>query len=128
MKKLVIEEEYKTPAIDFDGYKGTLEINGNSLPDKVSDFYDPLMAWIESYCKLPASSTVLNLRLEYCNSFSRKYILEMIKTLKKLKDNGHDLTINWYFEYDDLELKEEGEIFSKLADTPINLIDFKPNK
>ena len=125
MKKLIIESEYKTPSVNFDGYSGILDIKGKSLPEETADFYQPIIEWLDIYIKSPAPQTTFNIFLEYCNSFSRKFVVEMINMINSLNNETNSSIINWYYEEDDEELLEEGKIYATLTGAQMNFIETK---
>ena len=40
----------------------------------------------------------------------------------EIHKSGMDVTVEWYYENDDFDLKEEGETFAEMVDEPANLI------
>jgi len=78
MKTLKIKGEEDSPIIDFDAEKGSLKIIGRSIPEDTVEFYQPILDWLDDYLKNPAEKTTMDIQLDYCNSFSRKYLLEEV--------------------------------------------------
>ncbi|MFH1321375.1 MAG: DUF1987 domain-containing protein [Bacteroidota bacterium] len=122
MKNLFIKEEYKSPEVTFDAEKGILELKGKAVPERTEDFFNPLLEWIDNYIQSPSSETTFNLKLEYCNSSSTRYILDMLEKLQSLYQSGHKVTANWYYEEDDESMLDLGESYKEPLDLPLNLI------
>ena len=122
MEKLKIDATLKTPAILLDP-NGVLKIQGRSIPEDASLFYERVVKWIKEYIKLGNDITRFDLHFEYLNSGTSKYVLQMLRTLKELPDERHKLTVNWYYEDGDDDILERGEYYSSIIDLKINLIE-----
>lgn len=106
MKNINLEPTTSTPAVRFTS-DGRLLIEGRSLPEDVSKFYNPLIAWVKH---LTTEVVKIDLNLEYLNSASSKKVLELLRVL----DNNEaikDLIVNWHYEADDEDALESGQIF-----------------
>jgi hypothetical protein len=106
MNSLVIQKTDSTPEISFLN-KGELKITGRSLPEDVHKFYDPLIDWVKM---LETSKVKIDLKLEYLNTSSTKKILNLLIALDENK-NINEVDINWYYEFDDLEMEDLGGIY-----------------
>jgi hypothetical protein len=109
MKNISYEPTSSTPAVKF-STDGRLLIEGRSLPENVSKFYNPLLEWV---MKLEAEVVKMDLNLEYLNSASSKKLLEILRAL----DNNNSikvLIVNWHYEADDEDALESGQIFEDL--------------
>lgn len=106
MNSLVIQKTDSTPEISF-LHKGELKIIGRSLPEDVHKFYDPLIDWVK---KLDAENVKVDLKLEYLNTSSTKKVLNLLIALDDNK-SINEITVNWYYEFDDLEMEDLGGIY-----------------
>ena len=70
MEALIIEEGNNTPKVILDQENGKFEISGQSLPEDVMGFYEPVFNWLEDYIRQPNKRTEFNFRLMYFNSAS----------------------------------------------------------
>ena len=122
MDNFCIEGSKQTPEIKFDGASGILEIMGRSIPENTFDFFNPVLLWLEEYGKAPASKTIVKVNLEYFNTSSSKYILEIFKRVKVVLDSGNDVVVEWYYEEDDEEMMETGEDYEDVSGLPFTLI------
>jgi len=116
MEKLIIEGTKQSPYVDFNAETGKLELSGRSIPENSFEFYNPLLEWLGEYAKSPQSETVLKVYLEYFNTSSSKYILEVLKKLKEvLKSNGAQVKVDWCYDEDDEEMMETGEDYEDVT-------------
>lgn len=119
MQNLFIDGTDTTPAINF-YTNGKLLIKGRSLPEDVHKFYEPVFFWIK---ELEAENVHIELKMEYINTSSTKKILNLLIELEgstKIKN----IDIHWYYEYDDLDMMELGELFeSNLKRSDFQLIE-----
>ena len=117
-----IEATRKTPAIKLDP-KGHIKIQGRSIPEDASIFYEGILDWVKNYILLGNESTRIDLNFEYLNSGTSKYVLQILKCLRDLPKHNHALTVNWYYEDGDDDILERGEYFASLLDLKINFIE-----
>ena len=123
MNKLIIEGSFKSPKIKLDADNGLLEFIGNSIPENSTKFYEPIMNWLDRYVQSPCSETVVNFKLMYFNSASKRSILNILKKLESSYKNGNKIAVNWYYEEEDTDMLDAIETYQKLVSSlPINVI------
>lgn len=116
MEHLKIEGTKQSPFVDFNAETGKLELSGRSIPENSFEFYNPLLEWLMEYAKQPKEETVLKVYLEYFNTSSSKYILEVLKKLKEvLKNDDASVRVDWYYDADDEEMMETGEDYEDVT-------------
>jgi hypothetical protein len=118
MKAIKIKGTEDTPLVILDPASGSFEISGKSLPESVTQFYNPLFDWIEKYISNPIESTILKFKLEYFNSATSKIISEIITLFVQIQDKGKEIKIEWHFPEDDEEMLEAGQEYSSIAKFP----------
>jgi hypothetical protein len=123
MENLNIQEGEKTPSFNFNASEGKIEIAGRSWPEHALQVYEPAFKWLEEYSMNPAAKTVVNLKMEYFNTSSSKVVLDILKKIDQLSSLGKEVEINWYYEYDDPDLKEQGNMIKGILKSKINLIE-----
>jgi hypothetical protein len=121
MKNLEIEPKFNTPSIDFNAGSGYFLMKGRSIPEDPDSFYETILSWLDEYFKGTEQETVLEFRLEYVNSGSSKYILELLRRLHKLVHAGREIKIIWCFETDDESIEDLGEHYKHTVDIPIEI-------
>ena len=111
MNALKILETTRTPAISFDPLQGRLELTGyRSMPEVSHKFYKPIVDWVNEYVqRIPAKSTIILFKLEYFNTSSGKYFVEILKKLDQLAAKGHPVCMKWYYEEDDEDMAQSGD-------------------
>lgn len=122
MDNIEWQGSFKLPALSLNASSGVLELEGKSIPERTSEFYDPVLAWIDEYMQSPQEETTLNIKLEYCNSSSTRYLMDILERLDRLSKGGKKVTINWYYEEDDEDMLDLGQSYSVPLSIPINMI------
>lgn len=111
-----------TPSVRFDVTTGVCSIEGESCLENAAEFYNKLIKWFEQYIDDKKGSIVLNLKLLYFNTSSSKCILDMLKILKKYKDEEGDVTVNWYYRSYDADQLEEAQDYVAYTKLSMNII------
>lgn len=125
MEPLIIEGAENSPSVILNKQENNFEISGRSLPEEVIGFYSPVMNWLEKYVRDPNDKTLVKLKLDYINSASQRAIQEILTVLEKIKIQGKDIEIDWYFTADDDDMKEAGEEYSETIDIPFNFKSYQ---
>ena len=113
----------KTPTVLLDPENGILELAGRSIPENTESLYKPLLEWVEEYVQNPQPTTTVNIKFEYFNSSSAKYLIRFLEYVTAIKKNGHNLVINWF--YDDDELFEYGQDYQDVLEIKFNFVASK---
>jgi hypothetical protein len=119
MTNINLEGTEDTPKIILDSNNHIFEISGRSLPEDCAQFYKPILDWLDAFS--PSESVNFVFKLDYFNTASSKLILDILNRLEKIKNNGNQVTISWYFAEDDEDMQEAGEEFSELVEVPFEL-------
>lgn len=108
MKNLIIEKTRNTPKVELleDGH---LKMEGKAFNEDPRKFFEPIIEWVRNFA---ASEMSFEIKLEYLNTSSTKYMLEVIKIIDA---NSHidAKEVKWHFEEDDEEMLELGQIFEE---------------
>jgi hypothetical protein len=124
MKSLKIEaipDSPYYPEVNFDAANGVCELAGESYMEEAYKFYTPILNWLKEYTLTEGNDITLNVKLTYFNTNSSRLLLDMFDILKKSKDEGRKIIINWYYEEDDPDVKEEVEDFEIETGLQINM-------
>jgi len=124
MEELKIAPTKNTPEI-FLNPDGVLLIKGRSIHENVTDFFEPIEAWISEYIKAPAEITCVDLNLEYFNSASAKVFIHILQKITYVTLKHKKFIFNWYYEDGDDDILERGEYFASVLDVRFNLIKLK---
>ncbi|RLD44866.1 MAG: nuclear pore complex subunit [Bacteroidetes bacterium] len=125
MDNLIIEGTRQTPEINFDVESGILKLEGRSIPENTFEFFTPVLNWLDAYVNSSPDKIVAKINLEYFNTSSSKYILEILKKLKVFKVEGTEVLVEWYYEEDDEEMMETGEDYEDVSGLPFEIISFE---
>jgi len=103
MKSLRIEGTKTTPSVILDPNPNNpiFEISGMSISDDLFNFYNPIYIWLEEYFKNPLPKTIFDFKLEFFNTASSKYLLDILIKLEDMKDERHKVKIRWHYPDDD---------------------------
>ena len=117
MNDLILEATDTAPTIHFQTY-GDLLMNGESRPENVVKFFEPLMNWIDELKSAEPDHITLDFKLEYYNSSSAKFIMELLLKLNNFKN----VLVKWHYDEMDEDLLESGEEFEKLVNYSFEFI------
>lgn len=121
MENQTIQEQSKTtPGIYFDKDADVLFIKGRSIPENPESVFKPLRDWVTDFFK-SEDTLKMSIVLEYINSGSSKYLIEILKMLKSYQDKGKQMAITWFYEEDDEAIMELGEHFRDTSGLTINI-------
>ncbi|MCH2197736.1 MAG: DUF1987 domain-containing protein [Flavobacteriales bacterium] len=109
------EATQDTPQVKYDDSANKLVIHGRSLPENAWSFYEPVIGWANELKLNGNTPLTIEFFLEYFNSSSGRYLLELLSTLERMKDK---VQVVWISEEEDELMVEKGEEFSGLVDLP----------
>ncbi|MBN1598426.1 MAG: DUF1987 domain-containing protein [Bacteroidales bacterium] len=108
MESIVYSQLSSLPEVNFSP-DGKMLIKGRSIPEDASEFYSPLIQFVD---ELQVESAVLDIDLEYFNTASSKKILDLLRHLDA--NNGiKNILVNWHFEEGDDDSVETAEIYEE---------------
>ncbi len=122
MTDLHLAKTKNTLSVNFNCSSGLLELSGSSYPENTTDFFKPLIDWIQQYFLEVTGKLVLTIKIDYLNSSSIKYLSDMIDKLENYHKSGGQVEINWYHKEDDDDIKEMGEEIKEDVSFPFNII------
>lgn len=121
MDAILLEATATTPKVIIDPTTNKFEISGESRPENTAKFYTPIIEWFENYNSVlyyqkssggKTKKTSMEFKLEYFNSTSAKFILDIFYKLEKMQKDGYDVEVIWNYDLRDTDMKESGEEFS----------------
>ena len=121
MEKHIIQEELKNcPGIVYYPQTNTLELFGRSIPENPELIFGRLDEWITVHFT-KNSGINFNIKLEYINSGSSKYLYEILKRLTDYGISGKEVIIKWLYEEEDEAMMELGEHYRDTAKIPMTV-------
>ncbi len=124
MEAIKIKGTDDTPNVILDAAENYMEISGRSLPEDVSSFYGPILAWLDEYAKNPNPKTIFNFKLVYFNTASSKLILDVLMKLEEIHRNGHEVVVRWHYPEDDEDMQEAGNEYADIVEVPFEQISY----
>ena len=123
MNTLHINQTEETPLIHFDTETGKFEIKGNSIPENIYLFYNPIFEWLDKYKKDPLPKTDFIFEMKMISSSSSKMFFELINKI----DTLHEMTktcvkITWRYSIYDEEIRETGVDFKDSVNVPFEIV------
>jgi hypothetical protein len=132
MEEIKIPETEKSPRVLFDPENRLFELEGNSRPENVREFYYPIIEKLRVYFDdilqdgslddYKESPVKFVFKLEYFNSSSAKFISDILILIGNYAKKGINVKIYWYFDEGDEDMMEVGEDFSDMIDIPFQMI------
>ncbi|NNM94328.1 MAG: DUF1987 domain-containing protein [Bacteroidia bacterium] len=124
MEDIHLDGTPTTPVVNFLPSRGTFELSGRSIPENAAEFYKPLIECLDSYAQSKSlPPTQVDIKLEYYNTATSRCLLDIFKKLDAMKKSGTEVTVDWYYEEDDDDMRDAGEYYQTLVSVGFN---FKP--
>ena len=124
MEDIFLKKTFNSPMVEFSASSGELNMEGRSIPEDPGEFFERLIDWLNEYFNAPANETVMNIKLEYINSGSSKYMLELLRILKEHHLKGHKVLVKWFFEEGDESIEELGQHYEQTMQIPFEIIEY----
>ena len=114
MDALEIPATSRTPEVSFNFQEGRLRLIGESYPEDVASFYNPLFAALDAYLEDRAGGSCrFDFELVYFNSSSAKAIMLLMDKLDGAAANGWQVHVYWFFDPEDDTMEELGGDFGE---------------
>jgi hypothetical protein len=118
MELINIDATDETPKVILNPETHVFEFSGKSLPEDVTQFYNPLMLWLEGYQENPGETTKAIFKMDYFNTASSKLILDILMLLEEIHEESDGVDIEWHFLEDDEDMQEAGEEYADIVEIP----------
>jgi hypothetical protein len=123
MENITIEPTKKS--LEVECSPGYFKLSGNSILSDPRKFFQPIVEWVEEYIQNPEATTTIDLKLEYVDTASVQSVFDIMRMFKPLQDKEKEVVVNFYFEFDDPELLELGEIMEGRLGIKFNFIEYQ---
>jgi hypothetical protein len=123
MENISIEPTKKS--LEVECSPGYFKLSGNSILSDPRKFFQPIVEWVEDYIKNPLEKTTVDLKLEYVDTASVQSVFDIMRLFKPLQDQDKEVAVNFYFEFDDPDLLELGEIMEGRLGIKFNFIEYQ---
>ena len=128
MEKKILQATSNTPEVVLDPENNVYKISGESRPEDIPAFYKPILNWLADFREHLNQSQDrdtpydFDMRFEYFNSLSAKFILDICKNLSEIRSEGNNINVRWHFERDDHDMQEVGQQMSRISKLPFEYI------
>jgi hypothetical protein len=106
---------------------GHMKIVGKAFPVEEQPFFGHISKNISRYIRKPANKTSVDISLTHVNASSKKAIVEFLTQLETINNNGFEVEVNWWYDIEDEDVKELGEIFKSMFSINIHLLSNNAN-
>lgn len=128
MEKLFIEKTESSPEVLLDSDNDIFQIVGESRPENVRKFYEPVFAWFQlllnkEYVLNNKKEIKIKICLEYFNSTSAKVLYDLFLFLKQQESSFNvSFSIIWHYEGEDEDMLDAGRELEKLSNLKFEYI------
>lgn len=103
-----------TPEVDFDFSGHRFSLKGESHPEDVTAFYQPIMDGLEAYLEaLEGGDCAFDFEFIYFNSSSAKVVMTLMELLDEAAESGATVNVKWIYDPEDDNMLELGEEFGE---------------
>jgi hypothetical protein len=103
----------RTPAVSFDFANHQLKLSGESYPEDVTTFYNPIFDVLDKYLDtLSTGHCRFDFELIYFNSSSAKAIMMIMEKLDEAATGSH-IEVYWFYDPQDETMHELGGEFGE---------------
>lgn len=110
-----------TPQAEF--RDGHLSIKGKSVPFDHPDCYDTIKDRLVIYAKNPLRRTQIDFDLYAVNAASKRSIVDTFRLLEEIDGDETKVHVNWFYQSDDEDVMEFGEICQSNFDVAVNVLE-----
>ena len=130
MQRLKIQPTESSFSIDLNIEKGEFTFLGESRPENAPRFFDPVLDWLTDFeAQMINSKQIYVLKvifkLDYFNSTSTKYLVDIAKVLKRIADiDSVNQTVEWHYKEIDEDIEESGRELIEWTGLEMELIPY----
>jgi hypothetical protein len=112
------------PEIILDKAGNILKFSGTSIPEDPEKLFRPVMNWVNQYVRSPNPETRIEFMMEYYNSSTARFFVEMLEKFEELNENDGSVRIIWKCRKDDVVMVERGEDLEAIIRIPFEFISY----
>ena len=113
MEKIELAITKDTPLVEMNPGTGKIIIEGECYPENAFQFFKPIIDWVKSYVELNMGGLIAEIKLDYFNSSTSKCLLDFFEVLEDFHSRGGTVSVIWYYEDGDEDIRESVEDFSE---------------
>ena len=104
------------PGMILDREEKRFEFSGRSLPEDPASLFDPVLDWVKDYASSPLEETIIHFKLDYFNSSTARFLVEILQEFEEIKYAGHQVSVCWWYLEEDQMMQERGEEIEDVID------------
>lgn len=126
MEKLSITGGDYRPEILFSPEENIFHIKGISRPEDARSVFYPAITWLKDFYEDLLTNGeisysfedpfIIQFDLSYFNSSTAKFLFDIVMILKKMRTSGIIVSVVWFYEKNDTDMRDAGEHLSELAE------------
>ena len=131
MKYLRIESTKFTPGIVLDPVNQVFEFYGFSLPENATEFYEPVLFWLNQYkaelFNSGQTDAELNVffKMIYYNSSSLRLLVDIFHVFSDINQKGYNVNLNWYYDGEDPQMAEAGKELGDISKIQVKVLEIE---
>lgn len=131
MQGLKIDPTDSSFSVNLDIENGVFKFSGESRPENAPKFFEPILKWLSEFKEMVESrdedyNLKVVFKLDYFNSTSTKYIVDITKQLKLIDDVPNvNLKTEWHYKEIDEDIEESGRELVDWTGLDIELVSFE---
>lgn len=114
--------DVSTPNVEFNAETGICILSGEAFMEQPYNFYKPLFTWVEDYIKEVKQPLSFDIKLSYFNTSSSKFMLDLLRLLRKHQLTGTSVSVRWFLRQSDEDMREEIEDFAVVTGLQIEIV------
>lgn len=122
MQTFQLEATRTTPFVRLSPAEGLFEIRGKSHSEDSLSFFRRILEKLSAYSSTEKTLTA-HMLLEYFNTSSAKCLFDVMKALDRLRLQGYDVHVKWYYEEEDYDMVEIGEDYADLTKVNFHFVE-----
>lgn len=118
----------RTPEVELNPEKGTLSMMGESYPEDIRTYFEPINSAIRKFVATQPSALSITMKLTYFNSGSARALMELLDTIDEAAQDNFRTQLDWYCDPDDDITREFAEdIAEDLSTVELRILDLDPD-
>ena len=110
-----------TPKVHYSPETSVLRFEGESYPENVSQFFEPILAWLSAHLATGPTLKV-ELAFTYLNTSSTKAVLDLLLVLEDFHRSGGKVSVSWFYQPGIEVMQEAGEEFGLDITLPYEMV------
>ena len=115
------------PKIILDKGNNVFQFTGSSMPENPEKVFGPVLEWVKAYAEAPNPSTIIEFKMDYFNSSSARFFVEILEQFEDILDNGSVVKVIWFHNDDDIVMRERGEDIEAVMGVPFEFRTSNPS-